>query len=356
MKYFYELMLRVNRKTIKALDAFPKVSEDYQKPTSYGGFFSVVSITLVALMVVVEVISYNEHDITYHYSVDTDMTARLKLFVDVTVAMPCEYLGADVIDSAGESRMLKEDFQKDPATFGLTPSQEQWLRTKQETLGGLRGYRLIDDLPTLGPRGGDSEMPHPQPHEEVPVSERTSCRIHGFVDLNKVAGNFHITAGQAVPHPQGHAHLNAFVPSNAVNFSHRIDKFWFGPTTAGIINPLEGSLVYANNSQHLYQYYIQLVPTRMEVSGRDFDTYQYSVTERNRSINHRAGSHGLPGVFFKYDLYSFMVTITEESKSLVIVLIRLCAITGGVFVTIGMATQFIGYALSLFRKKQSDTS
>ena len=82
-------------------------------------------------------------------------------------------------------------------------------------------------------------------------------------------------------------------------------------------------------------------------------TNQYSVTERNRSIDHTAGSHGLPGFFFKYDVYSLMVKIREVDRPILIFLVCLCATVGGVFVTLGMISQFLGYLLSLLKREEA---
>ena len=51
-----------------------------------------------------------------------------------------------------------------------------------------------------------------------------ACRFWGSVPLHKVAGNFHIMPGKAIPHPMGHAHMNFFGAEN-VNFRFTNIKF-----------------------------------------------------------------------------------------------------------------------------------
>ena len=41
-------------------------------------------------------------------------------------------------------------------------------------------------------------------------------------------------------------------------------------------------------------------------------TYQYSVKEHARPIDHEKGSHGTPGIYFKYDLAAFKVQVTKD--------------------------------------------
>ena len=60
------------------------------------------------------------------------------------------------------------------------------------------------------------------------------------------------------------------------------------------------------------------------------------MTERERVINHAAGSHGISGIFMKYDLSSLMVTVTEEHMPFWQFFVRLGGIVGGIFSTTGM--------------------
>ncbi len=52
-----------------------------------------------------------------------------------------------------------------------------------------------------------------------------------------------------------------------------------------------------------YQYFIEVVPTDIQsVSGFTRSTYQYSVKDQFRPIDHELESHGTPGIYFKYDV------------------------------------------------------
>ena len=59
--------------------------------------------------------------------------------------------------------------------------------------------------------------------------------------------------------------------------------------------------------QMLYQYFIQIVPTIVKTRFRTYQTYQYSVRELEREIDHGKGSHGISGIFFKYDVSGLKV-------------------------------------------------
>lgn len=70
-------------------------------------------------------------------------------------------------------------------------------------------------------------------------------------------------------------------------------------------------------------------------------TYQYSVKALSRPIDHDKGSHGIPGLFFKYDVSALRVTVKQERDHLGMFLARLCSIVGGVFVCSGNYTCYL---------------
>jgi len=59
------------------------------------------------------------------------------------------------------------------------------------------------------------------------------------------------------------------------------------------------------------------------------------VVDKNRSISHSKGSHGVPGIFMKYDLSSLRVHIRESHQPFWQFIVRLCGIIGGIFATSG---------------------
>ena len=82
-----------------------------------------------------------------------------------------------------------------------------------------------------------------------PDEPHDACRIYGSLSLNKVAGNFHVTAGKSLPLMRGHAHLAAMMSERDYNFSHRIDRFSFGNPHGGVVQPLEGDEKISEKSE-----------------------------------------------------------------------------------------------------------
>ena len=82
-----------------------------------------------------------------------------------------------------------------------------------------------------------------------------------------------------------------------------------------------------------FQYFIEVVPTEvMGWTGKKV-TYQYSVKEHTRPIDHSSGSHGTPGIYFKYDISALKVEVTKDREGVLTFLVRLCAGVGGLVAT-----------------------
>ncbi|XP_023666785.1 endoplasmic reticulum-Golgi intermediate compartment protein 2 [Paramormyrops kingsleyae] len=355
-------MRRLNRKKafslVKELDAFPKVPESYVESTASGGTVSLIAFTAMALLAFFEFFVYRDTWMKYDYEVDKDFSSKLRINIDITVAMRCQHVGADVLDLA-ETMVASDGLQYEPVIFELSPQQRLWHRTLLLIQSRLREEHSLQDVLFKSVlKGSPTALP---PREDSPDQPFNACRIHGHVYVNKVAGNFHITVGKAIPHPRGHAHLAALVSHETYNFSHRIDHLSFGEEIPGIINPLDGTEKVCSDHNQMFQYFITIVPTKLYTYKITADTHQYSVTERERVINHAAGSHGVSGIFMKYDLSSLMVTVTEQHMPFWQFLVRLCGIVGGIFSTTGMLHGFVGFTvdvvccrlkLGVYRSKQ----
>ncbi|XP_056133341.1 endoplasmic reticulum-Golgi intermediate compartment protein 2-like isoform X3 [Lampris incognitus] len=300
---------------VKELDAFSKVPESYMETSASGGTVSLLAFSVMAILAILEFFVYRDTWMKYEYEVDKDFSRTLLLI---------------------QNRLREE-------------------------------HALQEVLYKTALKGAPTALP---PREDVSLEPLKACRIHGPVYVNKVAGNFHITVGKPIHHPRGHAHIAAFVSHEnrlghlveitqgqtalllgvqycTYNFSHRIDHLSFGDEIPGIINPLDGTEKITNNNNQMFQYFITVVPTRLQTYKITADTHQFAVTERERVINHAAGSHGVSGIFVKYDTSSLMVTVKEQHMPLWQFLVRLCGIIGGVFSTTGVLHGFVGFCFDI---------
>jgi len=185
---------------------------------------------------------------------------------------------------------------------------------------------------------GDHSVAYNLPERSTkPNKPHDACRIHGTLTLNKVAGNFHITGGKSLHFPQGHVHISALFDETTQNFTHRINRFSFGDATAGIVHPLEGDEKILHESSMMAQYFIEVVPTDVETFMTNVKTFQYSVKENIRPI----GSHGVPGLYFKYDVSALKVIVKQDRENIVQFIVRLCSITAGIIVICGIINTFL---------------
>lgn len=89
----------------------------------------------------------------------------------------------------------------------------------------------------------------------------------------------------------------------------------------------------------LYQYFVEVVPTDIRTLLSTSKTYQYSVKDHQRPIDHNKGSHGVPGIFIKYDMSALKIKVTQQRDTIFQFLVKLCATVGGIFVTSGKYSQ-----------------
>ncbi|KAG7267759.1 hypothetical protein CRUP_006316 [Coryphaenoides rupestris] len=162
---------------VKGLDAFPKVPESYVESTASGGTVSLIAFTFMAILAFLEFFVYRETWMQYEYEVDKDFKSKLRLNVDITVAMKCQYIGADVLDLA-ETMVASDGLIYEPVNFELSPQQRFWHMTLQHIQERLRE---------------EHSLQHVLFKEDQPSQPPAACRIHGHLYVNKVAGNFHIT-------------------------------------------------------------------------------------------------------------------------------------------------------------------
>ncbi|XP_075441002.1 uncharacterized protein LOC142486275 isoform X4 [Ascaphus truei] len=92
------------------------------------------------------------------------------------------------------------------------------------------------------------------------------CQVYGFLEVNKVAGNFHFAPGKSFQQSHVHVHaveihdLQSFGLDN-INMTHHIKHLSFGRDYPGIVNPLDGTSVDASQASMMFQYFVKIFPT-----------------------------------------------------------------------------------------------
>ncbi|CAH0719296.1 unnamed protein product, partial [Brenthis ino] len=325
---------------VKELDAFSKVPDEYVDSTPVGGTFSVITFFIVMWLVYSEVSYFLDSNLVFRFMPDTDMDEKLRINIDITIAMPCSSIGADILDSTSQSVYGFGELKEEDTWWELTQEQQDAFDAVKYLNSYLREeYHSIWQL--LWKKGHGSVRATVPERKTKPNHKPDACRLHGVLTLNKVAGNFHIIAGKSLHLPRGHIHLNMLFDDTPQNFSHRIHRLSFGSPANGIIYPLEGDEKITLDENMLYQYFVEVVPTDVDTTFESIKTFQYSVKELQRPISHTKGSHGVPGIFLKYDMAALKIKVYQERENLLQFMLRLFSIIGGIYVIVSFINTIV---------------
>lgn len=177
-------------KIFKEFDAFPKVAEDYQETSTSGGTVSILVFLFIGILVISEVVYYMQTDIIYRYEVDKDAHHKIRINIDITVAMDCEDIGADVLDVSGASIPTDNHLKMEPTFFKMSTKQFDWWTAFRQFRQFDEGYRSLKELSQMSLIFGHV-LPTYIPEvdrKEFADKDHDACRIYGNVEVNKVKG------------------------------------------------------------------------------------------------------------------------------------------------------------------------
>ncbi|CAH1773942.1 unnamed protein product [Owenia fusiformis] len=264
---------------LRQFDAYPKTLEDFRIKTFGGAIVTIVSGILMMLLFVSELNFYLTKDVHPELFVDTSRGQKLKINVDITFPrIACAYLSIDAMDVSGESQIdvdhnvfkqrldlegNKIDIEKkedlgdksenitaaakdalDPkrceSCYGAESTAIKCCNTCEDVREAYRqkGWAFKDpDGIIQCSREGWSENMKEQKNE--------GCQMYGYLEVNKVAGNFHFAPGKSFQ--QHHVHVHDLQPfgGNKFNLSHNIKHLSFGTDYPGMENPLDKTTTIA---------------------------------------------------------------------------------------------------------------
>ncbi|KAG4969240.1 hypothetical protein JHK85_035661 [Glycine max] len=335
------------KQVIKNLDAFPRAEDHLLQKTQSGALVSVIGLIIMATLFVHELGYYLTTYTVHKMSVDLKRGETLPIHINMTFpSLPCDVLSVDAIDMSG-----KHEVDLDTNIWKL----------RLNSYGHIIGTEYISDLVekehTNQEHDDNKDHDHHHEHSEQKIhlqnlDESTEniikkvkealkngegCRVYGVLDVQRVAGNFHISV---------HG-LNIYVAqmifdgAKNVNVSHFIHDLSFGPKYPGLHNPLDDTTRILHDTSGTFKYYIKVVPTEYRyISKEVLPTNQFSVSEYYSPINQF--DRTWPAVYFLYDLSPITVTIKEERRSFLHFITRLCAVLGGTFAVTEMTNKAKG--------------
>ncbi|KAK3033880.1 hypothetical protein RJ639_033515 [Escallonia herrerae] len=94
--------------------------------------------------------------------------------------------------------------------------------------------------------------------QKIKDEEGEGCNIYGFLEVNKVAGNFHFAPGKSFQQSNVHVHDLLAFQKDSFNISHKINRLTFGEYFPGVVNPLDGVHWTQVTPSGMYQYFIKV--------------------------------------------------------------------------------------------------
>lgn len=120
----------------------------------------------------------------------------MQINLDAVVHMKCEDLHINIQDASGDRILAGEKLTKDETVWDLWADPKRMKKQQINRNKDVREEQLEEDRHVghvLGEaRSGGKKFPKtPRAGRNVP---RDSCRVYGSLEINRVQGDFHITA------------------------------------------------------------------------------------------------------------------------------------------------------------------
>ncbi|KAJ3007057.1 hypothetical protein HKX48_009328 [Thoreauomyces humboldtii] len=337
----------------KDFDAYAKPIEDFRIKTASGAAVTLASMVVIFVLLLSEFIDWRTVTLQPSLEVDKKRNEKMTINLNITTPrVPCYLLSIDVMDVAG-------DHQNDihSSIFKVRLDEHgKAIETKKSEIGETTheddkvAERLKDpkycgscyngQAPPSGccntcedvqkayadkgwsfANAGEVEQCVKEGWaEKVAQQSHEGCNVWGKLQVNKVAGNFHLAPGKSFSQANMHVHdLAPYLAAKKFDFTHVIHSLSFGKRVDTFANPLdavdksthEGSKTSGNEhciskadnltlppiaAYYMFQYYLKVVSTKFRfLNSTSVHTNQYSVTEHERDTNPMKGQGGLPG-------------------------------------------------------------
>ncbi|KAK3252848.1 hypothetical protein CYMTET_37876 [Cymbomonas tetramitiformis] len=370
--------MKIQWSAIKSIDAYARAEDHLTQQTVSGALVSVVGITLMSILLANEFNAFLTPYRSYEMAVDVTRGEKLEIHLNMTFPrLPCQVFSLDALDMSGkhevdlDTNMYKtrlysdgsvmlgssekhvktehahdhdEEKKKPEGSEGAEQDSGEDLTNKGRRLSQFSGNAMNVQLANMFGQRLFIDQEHVN-RLKAAVAAEEGCRVHGFLEVERVAGNFHVSVhGQSF-----HVLEHVFPDPRKLNVSHEIHKLSFGPDYPGKENPLDGTvrILEEKETGGTFKYFLKVVPTSyLSKKGDELHTHQLSVTEYFMPPKGLRDT-GMPAVYFLYDLSPITVNIAEKSNSVTHFLTRVCAVVGGVFAVTGMLDRWVHRAITL---------
>ncbi|GFY73222.1 endoplasmic reticulum-Golgi intermediate compartment protein 3 [Trichonephila inaurata madagascariensis] len=330
---------------IRKFDAYPKTLEDFRVKTFAGAAVTIVSAVIITLLFISELNYYLTSEVTEELFVDVSRSEKLRINIDVTFPnVMCDVGSSEVMNVTIPPTL---DPNRCESCYGAEIPPRNCCNTCEEVQDAYRmkGW-AVPDVNTFEQCKREGWI------KKIESVDKEGCQIFGYLDVNRVAGNFHIAPGKTFT--QHHVHViksGVSLYASDFNLTHIIRHLSFGRSIPGKTNPLDGTMQVAQVGAMMFQYYVKIVPSMYaRADGQTLHTNQFAVTRHQKQVSTLFGDQGLPGLFVIYELAPLMIKYGEKEKSFFHFLTSVCAIVGGVFTVAGMIDSAIYHSSKVIQK------
>mmetsp|Transcript_98866 Transcript_98866/g.250933 ORF Transcript_98866/g.250933 Transcript_98866/m.250933 type:complete len:347 (-) Transcript_98866:179-1219(-) len=338
-------------RTLQRFDLYRKVPRDLTEPTVSGAAVSCCTVILGLYLFVSEFLVFVNRRWDSEMFIDESKTEeKLQINLDVTLpAMPCELLSFDAQDVMGSHEVdAHGNLWKERLTSKGDLIQREEIKNSH--------YGASSSLTRHFSFNYDN-----QDVERIRqmIHSGEGCRVVGFVRVNKVPGNVHLST-------YSHSYLfgSLYQETRNMNISHKINHLSFGLDAdisyiktkvqgTGIVSPLDGvsQIVIEKKTgafvdTAIFEYYTKVVPTTYIPLDRPaLHVYQFTANT-NKIMNQQ-----MPSLYFRYDFSPVTVQYKETRESFSHFLVQICAVIGGIFTVAGIVDSVLHKSIVHLAKK-----
>jgi hypothetical protein len=333
-------------KNMKSFDFFQKITvEGLNNATVSGAIISLTATLLMIFLLIKEIIAYctpiiNKQTIVYHDPNGGKIKANFSIKI---FNAPCPIVSIDQEDTIGSHVMdIKENLEK--------------------VRMGKDNNKIVGTF-----------IPYKTELLEKSIKDEEGCYIKGFIPINKVPGDIHISF-------HNFREVWEYLKNNLDNnnlfkrlkLNHKLLSLSFGDKeiTQQILNrfglnEFTNSFTYNQlpsyekiemghkDVKYNYNYYIKLIPHIFvdEFHGEEFIAYEYSLAHKTSNVE---SEEEMPIILIDYDISPIAIKITLEKKLFSRFLVNVCAIVGGIFVMFSILNKLINFFCELYSENNID--
>lgn len=180
-----------------------KSKPQYVQRTAGGGKWTVAMIFISVVLAWTELSRWWRGSETHTFAVEKGVSHVLNINLDIVIRMRCPDLHINVQDAAGDRILAASLLKRDPTNWSQWVDNRGIHKLGRDASGAVNtgegytsgvheegfGEEHVHDIVSLGRRKARwGKTPR------LWGTEGDSCRVYGSLELNKVQGDFHITA------------------------------------------------------------------------------------------------------------------------------------------------------------------